>query len=113
MVRAILWRYPVVLPGIRFWKPHHPLPVGWPYLRPRQRLSSSSPSRTRTYNKPVNSRKDAGHKIKQDKTYGEEQLTLSAPLALEPADPDLARLCTAWATLPPHLKAAILALVQA
>src|SRR5262249_22004782 len=53
-----------------------------------------------------------GHKVKQDNTYGEEQQPLSAPLAQEPADPDLARLCPAWPTLPGHLEAATLALMQ-
>jgi hypothetical protein len=38
---------------------------------------------------------------------------LSALLAQQPPDPDLARLCSTWPTLAAHIKAAILALVQA
>jgi hypothetical protein len=85
---------------------------------------SSAPRRTRTYNPLIKSRKDAGHKVKQDKTYGEEQnrfvrgfaqaeeqqQTDAAPAV---SDPDLARILAAWPTLPAHIKAAIVALMQA
>jgi hypothetical protein len=38
---------------------------------------------------------------------------LSAQLAHRaPADPDLARVIAAWPDLPPHIKAAVLALVE-
>jgi hypothetical protein len=83
----------------------------------------SSPTRTRTWNKPVNSRKDARHKDKQDKAFGDtparfvrgfaqaegEQSGEPAPAAV--TDPDLARILDAWPTLPAHIKAAILALM--
>jgi hypothetical protein len=37
---------------------------------------------------------------------------LSAPLAQQaPTDPDLARVLVAWPALPPHIRAAVLALV--
>lgn len=35
-----------------------------------------------------------------------------SPLAATPADPDLARVLDAWPSLPPHIRAAVLALVQ-
>ena len=73
---------------------------------------AGSPSRSRSYNKPVNSRKVAGRKSLQDNSSGDGGPQLSAPLAqLVPADADLARLCSAWPVLPDHIKAAILALV--
>jgi hypothetical protein len=47
-------------------------------------------------------------------TSGGEPPPLSAPLAQQaPADPDLARLCSAWRVLPDHIRAAILALLNA
>ncbi len=36
-----------------------------------------------------------------------------SPGAVKPADPDLARVVAAWATLPPAIKAGIVALVKA
>jgi hypothetical protein len=73
---------------------------------------AGSPSRSRTCNKPVNSRKVAGRKPLQDNSSGDGAPRRSAPLAQQtPADPGLACLCSAWATLPGHIKAAILALV--
>ena len=72
----------------------------------------SSPSRTRTYNKPVNSRKDVGRKSMEDSTSGHDKPQLSAPLAQPPADPDLSRVIEAWPILPAHIRAAVLALVQ-
>ena len=75
---------------------------------------AGSPSRSRTYNKPVNSRKVAGRKSMQDKTSSDGAPELSALLAHHlQADPDLARLVDSWPALPTHIRAAILALVQA
>jgi hypothetical protein len=34
-----------------------------------------------------------------------------SPLAATTADPDLARILDAWPTLPPHIRAAVLALI--
>jgi hypothetical protein len=50
----------------------------------------------------------------QEATSDEGVAVLAPPLALQPpADLDLTRLCSAWPTLPAHIKAAILALVGA
>jgi hypothetical protein len=50
----------------------------------------------------------------QDNGYGDDEARLSAPLAQQaPTDPDLARVLDAWPTLPPHIRAAVLALVAA
>jgi hypothetical protein len=54
----------------------------------------------------------------EDNTCGNDTLrpdrasTKAAPEP-SPADPDLARVVTAWPDLPPHIRAAVLALVQA
>jgi hypothetical protein len=49
----------------------------------------------------------------QDISSGDGGPQLSAPLAHRlQADPDLARLVDAWPTLPAHIRAAVLALVQ-
>jgi hypothetical protein len=74
---------------------------------------SSSPTRTRTSNKPVNSRKSADRNPLQGNTSSNHASQLSAPLAQPgPADAELARILDAWPTLPAHIRAAVLALVD-
>ena len=73
----------------------------------------SSPTRTRTWNKPVNSRKNTDRNPRQDNTSDEETAKLSAQLAHRvPADPELARVIAAWPDLAPPIRRAILALVE-
>jgi hypothetical protein len=47
--------------------------------------------------------------------HGFAQLGLNQPLdkhkSVQPADPNLDRICSAWPVLPDHIKAAILALI--
>jgi hypothetical protein len=74
--------------------------------------SGSSPSRTRTYNKPVNSRNTVGHKNNQDKSYGESPDDVALGVAQGPADSDLARVVEAWPGLPEAIRRAVLALVS-
>jgi integrase len=75
---------------------------------------TSSPTRTRTWNKPVNSRKHQDHKSKQGNTSDQPAVQLSAQLAQQgPVDPALARISDAWPNLPEHIRAAVLALVEA
>jgi hypothetical protein len=50
----------------------------------------------------------------QENTSGAAAPALTRPLHTDAetgSDPDLARLVTAWPALPPHIKAAVLALV--
>ena len=72
---------------------------------------SGSPSRTRTYNKPVNSQSDAEHKDNQDNTYGESSDGVALGVAQIPTDPDLARVVEAWPDLPEAIRRAVVALV--
>ena len=48
-----------------------------------------------------------------DNTSGTPDPSLAPVLAPDPEDPDLVRVVTAWPALPPHLRAAVLALVDA
>jgi hypothetical protein len=73
-------------------------------------LALSTPGVIRTRDQLLRRRKSAGHKVKQDNTYGEETSQLSVLLAHEP---DLLHLCVSWPTLPDHIKAAVLALIAA
>jgi len=74
---------------------------------------SNSPSRIRTYNKPVNSRNVKGRKPLPANTSGKPTGQLAPQLAPAPADADLARLLDAWPRLPLPLRKAILALLDA
>jgi hypothetical protein len=62
---------------------------------------------------------DTGRKAKPDNTSGNNKGPLTPRLAPSPentlsvADPGLARLVAAWPDLPPHIKAAVLALLDA
>ena len=73
---------------------------------------ASSPSRTRTYNKPVNSRNVAGPKSNDGSTSGELAERFVRRFAQELAsDRDLAYLVEAWATLPDPIRRTMLALL--
>jgi len=72
--------------------------------------SCSSPTRTRTWNKPVNGQRDAGRKALPCDTPDEEPDPLSAPLALPPLGPELACVLNAWPSLPRPIRAAVIAL---
>ena len=77
---------------------------------------SSSPTRTRTWNKPVNSRNVTEPNPISDKTFGASDAALAARLqsaAETTSDSDLVHVIDAWPDLPPHIRAAVLALVGA
>jgi hypothetical protein len=76
-------------------------------------FGDSSPTRTRTWNKPVNSRLLTERNHLSGSTSGDTPVALAQPLAQALPDPDLARLCSLWPALPGHIRAAILALVAA
>jgi hypothetical protein len=73
--------------------------------------SQRSPSRTRTYNKPVNSRNAAERKDNQDNTYIQSQDDVALGVARFPIDADLARVVSAWPDLPEAIRRAVLALI--
>jgi hypothetical protein len=71
---------------------------------------------TRTRDSQIHNLEPISHNSNCSNTYGEPQSPLALPLAQEsskpPAtDPDLARLLDAWPDLPPHIRAAVLALI--
>jgi hypothetical protein len=75
------------------------------------RIRRRSPSRTRTYNKPANSRNENERKDNQDNTHGESRADVALGVAQNPSDPDLACVVAAWPELPEAIRRAVLALV--
>jgi hypothetical protein len=74
--------------------------------------SRNSPTRTRTWNKPVNSRLLSGPNPNTDTTCGDtDPRRLRACTTSGAADPDLARVVNAWPDLPAHVRLAVMALV--
>ena len=71
----------------------------------------SSPTRTRTWNKPVNSRLPAERNPLPTGTSGDPAPALARGLAHALSDPDLQRIIDAWPVLPDHIRQAVLALV--
>jgi hypothetical protein len=70
--------------------------------------------RTRTGDNQIHSLTLTGHKpVAPQGTCGEDAPPVARQLHTEAeTDPDLAQLIDAWSGLPPHIKAAILALVK-
>ena len=76
-------------------------------------MKASSGGRDRTGDSRLMKPKDSSHNPCGDITSDNPPLPLALALAqAELIDADLARLVSAWPTLPPHIKAAVTALVQ-
>ena len=74
----------------------------------------SAPHRTRTYNPLIKSGQGDGSNPLPVNTSGDgdaPHVPQHVPTAR--TDPDLARVVTAWPDLPPHIRAAVLALIRA
>jgi hypothetical protein len=81
-------------------------------LEPLMAAEGSSPSRTRTYNKPVNSRND-GEPIHSNSRHSDATEPPLAPRLQNPAGPGLAEVLAAWPNLSEAIRIAVVTLVRA